>query len=48
MRGREPESGRTDGPEDTQSVEQALWALYAELRETLVPYKRASIVDDPL
>jgi hypothetical protein len=37
-----------DGPEDTQRVEQTLWALYAELRDALVPYKRASIVDDPM
>jgi hypothetical protein len=37
-----------DGPEDTQRVEQTLWALYNELREALTPYKRQSIVEDPL
>lgn len=37
-----------DGPEDTQRVEQTLWGLYHELREALAPYKRQSIVEDPL
>lgn len=37
-----------DGPEDIQRVEQTLWALYHELREALAPYKRPSIVEDPL
>jgi hypothetical protein len=37
-----------DGPEDTHRVEQTLWGLYHELRESLTSYKRQSIVDDPL
>lgn len=37
-----------DGPEDRERIEQLLWGLYGELREALTPYKRQSIVDDPM
>lgn len=37
-----------DGPEDRARVEQLLWGVYNELREALVPYKRQSIVEDPM